>query len=175
MLPNQGRRPFIASEVTNLSEAEKWRHQVVKELSRNVSLIQDGKFEHACVAAALFGFSIPCANCTGGAGEHRIRDLNDQINKLIREKKHWERQIKALGGADYIVSLLLQSLCFAVSHRRTISPVQTSGRVVTDSDGSYALGDQGYYYFGAAKELPGVRELFEARRCTCCPYLACAS
>ena len=31
----------------------------------------------------------------------RIRDLNDEINKLIREKGHWERRIVDLGGPDY--------------------------------------------------------------------------
>jgi len=31
----------------------------------------------------------------------RIRDLNDEINKLIREKGHWERRIVELGGPDY--------------------------------------------------------------------------
>ena len=31
----------------------------------------------------------------------RIRDLNDEINKLIREKGHWERRIVQLGGPDY--------------------------------------------------------------------------
>ena len=36
-------------------------------------------------------------------GEHRIRQLNDHINKLIREKGHWERRIKELGGPDYQV------------------------------------------------------------------------
>lgn len=35
-----------------------------------------------------------------GLGEHRIRDLNDQINKLLKEKKHWEIRIKELGGTD---------------------------------------------------------------------------
>jgi len=34
-------------------------------------------------------------------GEFRIRDLNDEINKLLREKRHWEAQIKELGGPDY--------------------------------------------------------------------------
>ena len=27
--------------------------------------------------------------------------MNDEINKLIREKGAWERHIKTLGGADY--------------------------------------------------------------------------
>lgn len=31
----------------------------------------------------------------------RIRDLNDVINKLVREKGHWERRIRELGGPDY--------------------------------------------------------------------------
>jgi len=33
--------------------------------------------------------------------DYEIRDLNDQINKLLREKFHWENQIIALGGANY--------------------------------------------------------------------------
>jgi pre-mRNA-splicing factor ISY1 len=74
---------------------------------------------------------------------YRLRDLNDEINKLIREKGHWERRIVELGGPDY--SLTRQK--------------------VTDSDGkevSAASGKgAGYRYFGAAKNLPGVKELFE--------------
>lgn len=27
--------------------------------------------------------------------------MNDEINKLMREKRHWENQIVALGGANY--------------------------------------------------------------------------
>ncbi len=77
----------------------------------------------------------------GSLGEHKIRELNDLINKLLREKKHWEKQIKYLGGKDYE---LLQP------------------RVI-DADGKGAWGNDGYFYFGAAKELPGVRELFEKK------------
>ena len=39
-----------------------------------------------------------------GLGEFRIRDLNDEINKLLREKRHWEERIVELGGTDYMVS-----------------------------------------------------------------------
>jgi len=74
----------------------------------------------------------------GSLGEHKIRDMNDHINKLMREKKHWERQIRYLGGADH-------------GH----------GPSVTDADGNKAMGANGYFYFGAARDLPGVRELFE--------------
>ncbi|CAN7112104.1 unnamed protein product, partial [Brassica rapa subsp. narinosa] len=34
-------------------------------------------------------------------GEHRLRDLNDEINKLLRERWHWERRIVELGGPNY--------------------------------------------------------------------------
>lgn len=36
-----------------------------------------------------------------GLTDYEVRDLNDEINKLIREKGHWENQIIALGGANY--------------------------------------------------------------------------
>lgn len=42
-----------------------------------------------------------------GLGEFRIRDLNDEINKLLREKRHWQDRIIELGGPDYFVSLIL--------------------------------------------------------------------
>lgn len=34
----------------------------------------------------------------------RLRDLNDEINKLIREKGHWEKRIVELGGPDYALT-----------------------------------------------------------------------
>ena len=39
---------------------------------------------------------------TAGLGEHTLRDMNDTINKKIREKRHWERQILRLGGPNYL-------------------------------------------------------------------------
>ena len=39
-------------------------------------------------------------------GEYKLRDLNDNINKLLREKGHWEDQIKKLGGPDYKVIIV---------------------------------------------------------------------
>jgi len=52
--------------------------QIVREIAKKVAQIQNA-----------------------GLGEFRIRDLNDEINKLLREKRHWEAQIKELGGPDY--------------------------------------------------------------------------
>nr|CAH7724952.1 unnamed protein product [Callosobruchus chinensis] len=67
-----------------------------------------------------------------GLGEFRIRDLNDEINKLLREKQHWEDQIKELGGPDY----------------------QKVGPRMLDHEGKEVPGNRGYKYFEAAKELP---------------------
>ena len=68
----------MTSDCKSLSEAEKWRRQIVREITKKISAIQNA-----------------------GLGEHRIRDLNDRINKLIREKGHWQKRIRELGGADY--------------------------------------------------------------------------
>lgn len=52
---------------------------------------------------------------------------------------HWERRIRQLGGPDY------------AKH----------GPRMLDNEGKVVPGTRGYKYFGAAKDLPGVRELFE--------------
>ncbi|KAB0794666.1 hypothetical protein PPYR_11505 [Photinus pyralis] len=110
------RRPYLATECKNLYACEKWRMQIIREIAKKVAQIQNA-----------------------GLGEFRIRDLNDEINKLLREKRHWEVQIKDLGGPDY----------------------QRVGPKMLDHEGKEVPGNKGYKYFGAAKELPGVRELFE--------------
>uniref|UniRef100_A0A7S0YSL6 Pre-mRNA-splicing factor ISY1 n=1 Tax=Polytomella parva TaxID=51329 RepID=A0A7S0YSL6_9CHLO len=113
------KRPFLASECTNLVEADKWRQQILREIGKKVMEIQNG-----------------------GLGEYKIRDLNDEINKLIREKGHWERRIVELGGPDY---------------SKTAKVTDSKGRDVAEAMGKGA----GYRYFGAARNLPGVKELFE--------------
>ena len=72
-------------------------------------------------------------------GEHLIRELNDEINKLHRTKHYWEVRIKELGGQDYKA---------------------LSKRTYIDVEGKELPGTKGYKYYGAAKDLPGVRELF---------------
>ena len=113
------RRPFLAKEEDSLPRAEKWRREVIRETGKKVAAIQNA-----------------------GLGEERLRDLNDEINKLLRERGHWELRIKQLGGPDYQVS----------------APKQYDG------EGRELPGTGGYKYFGAAKELPGVRELFQAEK-----------
>ena len=101
------------------SQADKWRQQILREVGKKVLDIQNA-----------------------GLGEHRLRDLNDEINKLIREKYHWEKRIVELGGPNYAMTA------------RVKDPI---GREVAELTGKSAS----YRYFGAAKTLPGVKELFE--------------
>ncbi|KAH7883122.1 Isy1-like splicing factor [Phlebopus sp. FC_14] len=112
------RRPKMASACKSLRECERWRGEILREISRKVSKIQDA-----------------------GLTDYEVRDLNDEINKLMREKRHWENQIIALGGANY---------------RRNVA--------MLDDDGKEVPGTKGYKYFGRAKDLPGVRELFQSRK-----------
>ena len=71
-------------------------------------------------------------------GETLIRELNDEINRLFEEKANWEAKIKKLGGADY----------------KKYEPK------TLDAEGYEVPNAGGYRYFGAAKNLPGVKELF---------------
>jgi len=92
------RRPRMASACKSLRECERWRGEILREISRKVSKIQD------CELFVSRNF----ANdqhidhfLAAGLTDYEVRDLNDEINKLIREKRHWENQIVALGGANY--------------------------------------------------------------------------
>lgn len=110
------RRPKMITSVTSIPVCEKWRGQVLKEISRKVSKIQDEALS-----------------------DYQIRDLNDEINKLMREKHMWESQIRGLGGPNYM----------------------RGGRVLDEDGKEVPGGGKGYRYFGRARELPGVKELFE--------------
>ena len=112
------RRPKAISQQDHIPTCERWRGQVLKEVSRKVTKIQDPALS-----------------------DYQIRDLNDELNKLFREKWQWEMRIRELGGPNYM----------------------RGGGRVTDEEGRVVEGGgKGYRYFGRAKELPGVKELFEA-------------
>ena len=40
-----------------------------------------------------------CSYTVANLPENTIRDLNDEVNRLIRSKGHWEHRIRELGGA----------------------------------------------------------------------------
>jgi len=113
------RRPKLITSVTAIPVCEKWRGQVLKEISRKVTKIQDPALS-----------------------DYQIRDLNDEINKLMREKHMWESQIRNLGGPNYM----------------------RGGRVLDEEGREVPGGGKGYRYFGRARELPGVKELFERQQ-----------
>lgn len=51
---------------------------------------------------------------SAGLGEFKLRDINDEINKLLREKGHWEDRIKELDGPDYKVKYSICSMFFSL-------------------------------------------------------------
>jgi pre-mRNA-splicing factor ISY1 len=110
------RRPKAITSVESIPVCEKWRGQVLKEISRKVSKIQDSALS-----------------------DPQLRDLNDEINRLFREKYVWELRIRELGGPNY----------------------SRGGRVLDEEGREVPGGGKGYRYFGRARELPGVKELFE--------------
>eukprot|EP00118_Oscarella_pearsei_P025990 m.309173 g.309173 ORF g.309173 m.309173 type:complete len:280 (+) comp45696_c0_seq1:78-917(+) len=119
MKQNEGKvmkRPGMASQCKRMGDAERYRRDLVKEISQKISQIQNP-----------------------GLGEYKLRDLNDNINRLLRLKRVWEYRIVELGGPDY----------------------KQSGAKMYDYEGREVPGSSGYKYFGAARDLPGVRELFE--------------
>jgi len=113
----KAKRPYLASECDSVQLCETYRQQIIRDISKSVTAIQNA-----------------------GLGEFRIRDLNDHINKLLREKKHWENRLRELGGKSY----------------------SSKGAKMLDREGKEVPGNRGYKYFGAARDLPGVREMFES-------------
>lgn len=111
------KRPRNPDEVSSIQECDNWRKQIIREMIKKVSDIQNASL-----------------------GEHRIRDLNDEINTLLKEKARWEDHIRDIGGPDY------KSAAHALSSAQE------------DMEG---MDENGYKYFGAAKNLPKVRELFQ--------------
>lgn len=103
------RRPKIITEVESIPSCEKWRGQTLKEISRKVSKIQDPSLS-----------------------DYQIRDLNDEINKLMREKHMWEVQIRNLGGPNY---------------------TRGGGKIYDESGKEIPGAGKGYRYFGRAREL----------------------
>ena len=92
------RRPKMASACKSLRECERWRGEILREISRKVSKIQDGPLLPSTGTLHMHNWHLLSA---AGLTDYEVRDLNDEINKLLREKRHWENQIIGLGGANY--------------------------------------------------------------------------
>ncbi|KAL2915032.1 NineTeen Complex (NTC) component [Polyrhizophydium stewartii] len=109
------KRPRFANMVSSLKEAERWRRDLIREITRKIERINDASLT-----------------------EFQVRDLNDEINKNMHEKRQWEYRVRELGGTDYF---------------KRLGPLDVEGKPVP--------GTKGYKYYGRAKELPGVKELFQ--------------
>ncbi|RCK65434.1 Pre-mRNA-splicing factor ISY1 [Candida viswanathii] len=119
---NPQNRPRNVNKVTSLPQAEKWRSTILSEISVNLTRIND-------------------ENLT----DFEIREINDKLNALFKEKKTWEYHIRNnLKGNDYI------------KYGRDLI---NTGVLVDSEDGN-----KGYRYFGRAKELPDVKVLIEQKR-----------
>jgi len=111
-------RPHLAVLCDDIQSARQFRDQIIKEFSHCVSQLN---------------------NTSKSRSEEDTLKLNDTANKLLREKKHWERQIVRLGGSkDEFVN-----------------------RNSDGGDGMNEMNGGEYVYFGVAKEIDGVREELE--------------
>src|SRR3990167_7064864 len=73
------RRPSHTSMEESVERSMQWRAEIVKECAKMIAEIQSDTLD-----------------------EHRLRDLNDQINKKMRLKRAWEHRIVELGGPNYL-------------------------------------------------------------------------
>uniref|UniRef100_A0A8C9G933 Pre-mRNA-splicing factor ISY1 homolog n=1 Tax=Piliocolobus tephrosceles TaxID=591936 RepID=A0A8C9G933_9PRIM len=106
--------PKNVNEVEDLESAVSYRKHIIKEICAKIKEIQNYTLS-----------------------DQHIRELNDQINKLIFIKNKWEIRIIELGGPDY----------------------QTESNTLINAHCSELKGNNNYKYFGAAKNLKGVKEL----------------
>lgn len=110
-------RPYLSTLVDNTKDAEKWRKHIIRDIINKISEIQNENLN-----------------------ESDALSLNEHINKLLREKIHWERRIKQLGGIDY------------TNTKNTIFDINNV--ICIDN----------YYYFGAAKHNKLVQKLINHKQ-----------
>ena len=112
---SSSKRPHLAQDCEHLNDAERFRNQIVREMAQQIDKIQNPALS-----------------------EHELKDLNDGINQKMREKWHWNKRIRQLGGPDY-------------------NQIERE-RQIEENDPQRNMS---YRYYGAAKDLPGVKELIE--------------
>jgi len=122
-----GRRPNIAADCELLGDAEYYRDQILREVTKLIDQIQNPTL-----------------------GEHTIRDVNDEINRKFREKHHWNTRILALshGKIDY------------TKQERASHIEEGDVQFIAATNNGKRYGPT-YRYYGAAKDLPGVKELLD--------------
>ena len=111
-------RPRATQQCTDVPSATRFRAQTLREITRGLTRIHDPLLT-----------------------EYQVRDINDTLNRLLRERRAWEYRIKQLGGPDYI------------------SGTTTGGGVAGGDTDMVTV--KGYKYFGRARELPDVVKLLQ--------------
>ena len=76
---NRHLKPKSPEYCTNLQDAKFWRQFIVRDMTKKIGEIQN---------VAL--------------GENAIRVLNNDINRLNKERALWERKVVELGGVNYV-------------------------------------------------------------------------
>ena len=94
----KAKRPYLASECDSVQMCEMYRQQVMSE--SDSQMLTNVMISYLCQVIRDISKSVTAIQ-NAGLGEFRIRDLNDHINKLLREKKHWENRLRELGGKSY--------------------------------------------------------------------------
>lgn len=113
---NSTARPTNVNKIKSIKEAENWRNTIIKEINEKILRI----------------------NSEIQLSEYQIRDLNEDINKLCKEKYTFEYHIlNNLNGVNY------------------------NGSSINKYIENNSIKIKGYRYFGKAKELKDVRELIE--------------
>ena len=68
----KARRPYLATECSDLNEADKWRQQILREIGKKVMEIQNaGLGEHRCVLRCRGGERRHCRTTPGATGLQR--------------------------------------------------------------------------------------------------------
>lgn len=117
------REKLRVEDVQSIRECEEQRSLLVTDISRKISRINEGSILAFYAPNTLLKFGARLATMP----DHLVRDLNDEINRLLRRKARWEYRIKEMGGPDY---------------RRS------AGKIL-DAQGKEVPGQRGYRYVGS--------------------------
>lgn len=120
------RRPYLASLVEDVGDAQRWRRQLVGEIGTKMLEIQNPSLPH-----------------------EEVRTLNAALNALFREKRHWDRRVVQLGGPPPDPAPPPRTTTAAAA-----DGTDAAAAAAASSSTPLRLGDTTYY--GAARALPEV-------------------
>jgi hypothetical protein len=95
------RRPFLASDCNDLQEAEKWRREILKEITKKVSEIQNGmprvSCSTTCVCSTRSSGVHPIHICStrplGPQRDHQGLRHNSMVRSLLEAERLWKAHV----------------------------------------------------------------------------------